>query len=256
MGEDAHESQRPTHERPDLSNILVVETFDAVAGFYGLKHELAFHELTEYLVGLSCRDQEDEFVVAELLAGGNLGMSQRRAEGHRIALVLQEQATQALGAIDAINDALVRFEAVVKIHPPLLEAIFDTDTGDPRNLYFPDQLAILLNFFGKADWEQVVEALTQLSILPVRSKLARGPIQNQTLRRAVAACRDYWCVAEERSWSMSSLKVKSVRVENNSRYLQGRCEAFVSDVITQCGIPHKLQDLCSAWNAVDRNART
>ena len=256
MGEDAHESRRPTHERPDLSNTRVVETFDVIAGFYGLNDEMAFHELTEYLVGLSCRDQEDEFVVAELIADGDLEMSERRAEGHRLALALREQATRALDAIDAIDDTLVRFDAVVKIHPPLLEAIFETDTGDPRNLYFPDHLAILLNYFGKADWEQVVQTLTQLSTLPVRSKLARGPIQNKTLRRAVAACRDYWCVAEKRRWSMSSLKVKSVRVEKNTRHLKGRCEAFVSDILTQCDIQYDLQDLCSAWTAVDRDART
>ena len=256
MGEDAHESRRPTHERPDLSNTRVVETFDVIAGFYGLNDEMAFHELTEYLVGLSCRDQEDEFVVKELEADGDLGLAQRRAEGHQLALKLKDQAARMLEGLEAIENALARFDAVVKIHPPLLEAIFETDTGDPRNLFFPEKLTILLHFFQAANWDQAADALSQLSALPVRKKLARGPLKNETLRRAVSACRAYWRNTEKHSWSMSSLKVKNVRDLNDPVNLQGHCERFVSDVLTQTGISHGLHDLCSAWTAVDRDVRT
>ena len=60
MGKDVAANRHPTHERPKLNGTLLVDTFDVIAPFYELTDEPAFHELTEYLVGLSCRDQEDE----------------------------------------------------------------------------------------------------------------------------------------------------------------------------------------------------
>ncbi len=252
MGEDAAEPRRPTDERPSLTGTLVVDGFDKLADFYSLRDEPGFHELTEYLVGLSCRDQDDEDVIKELASLGDLSLAQRRAEGHRQARAMRDSAKRALQAIDAIDDAMGAFDAAVQFHPPLIEAIFDVDTGDPRNLAVPAEIAVLLTFFKETDWDQAAAALDRLSKLPVRENLSRGPVRNETLRRGVAACRAYWRDVEGHSWSMSSLKNKNVRDENDPRNLQGKCEAFVSDVISLCGIEHGLHDLSSAWSAVDK----
>jgi hypothetical protein len=252
VGEDADGTRQVAHKRPSLGGILLSDTFEVIASFYELKNGSAFHELTEYLVGLSCRDQEDEYIQADLALVGDPGLSQRRAEGHQLARAVVSHALRASESLDAIFGALERFDAIVQMHPPLLEAIFDTDTGDPRSLTMPDNLAILLHFSDKVDWSDAWDALRSLASIPVKMRLARGPVNNQTLRRAVAACRTYWQAEEGHSWSMSSLKSKAVRDENEPCYLQGRCEAFVSDILTQTGIMHGLQDLCSAWTAVDR----
>lgn len=248
MGEEASERRRPTHERPSIAGVVPHDLFGVIGPFFKLKHEEAFDELADYLVSLSCRDQEEEPVAGELPADVT-----RRAEGHRLASVIQDQARRMALSLDAIHDAFGRFEATVDHHPPLLEAIFEVDTGDPRNLFYPNEIAILLTFFRELDWDRAADALTRLAAIPVREKLARGPLRNETLRRAVAACRAYWRDVEGLPWSMSSLKVKNVRDLNDPRNLQGRCEAFVSDMINQCGIVHGLHDLCSAWTAVDQS---
>ncbi len=90
MGEDAAANRRPTHERPLLGGTLLIDTFATIGGFYDLQNESAFFELTEYLVGLSCRDQEDEFVGHELASEEVAHPSRRRAEGHRLALILRD----------------------------------------------------------------------------------------------------------------------------------------------------------------------
>ena len=252
MGKDAFGGRPATHERPSLAETLIIDSFDVLTCFYELRDGSAFHELTEYLVGLSCRDQEDEDVIDELASQGDVGLSRRRAEGHRQARALRHHAVRALESIGAIDDAMRQFDAAVQFHPPLLEAIFDVDTGVPGNLFAPEEIAILVTFFQEADWDQAAVALGRLGQLPVREKLARGPLRNETLRRAVAACRTYWRDTEGHSWSMSSLKIKNVRDLNDPRNLQGRCEAFVSDIVSLCGITHGLHDLSSAWSAVDK----
>jgi len=85
-----------------------------------------------------------------------------------------------------------RFEAVVNSHPPLLEAIFDVDMGDPGQLFYPEQIAILITFFRDVNWDEAHAHMQLLADLPVREKLTRGPLKNATLRRAVEACRAYW----------------------------------------------------------------
>lgn len=252
MGENVAGSRTPPPERPSLAGALLVHSFDVIASFYELKHEADYHELTEYLVGLSCRDQDDEDTIDELSSLGDIGLAGRRAEGYKQAKALRDHAKRVLKSIDAIDDGLRLFDAAVQFNPPLLEAIFDVDTGDPRNLTVPAEIAILLTFFQETEWETAAAALRRLSELPVRKRLTRGPVKNETLRRAVAACRDYWRDVEGHSWSMSSLKVKNVRDLNNARNLQGKCEAFVSDLLSLCGISHGLHDLASAWSAVDK----
>lgn len=248
MGEDATRIGRPaTHERPSLDGVLVVDTFEAIAPFYGLNDAAAFHELTEYLVGLACRDQEDA------IEENQQSLSERRQEGRRLALEMKNHASDMIASLDAIYQALERFDTVVSIHPPLLEAIFEVDAGSPTRLVFPNEISVLHTFFREADWGQVTKALGRLADMPVRAKLARGPVPNETLRRAVSACRTYWKEAEGLPWSMSSLKVTSVREAGQARNLKGRCEAFVSDICNQCDIAHELRDLCSAWTAVDRS---
>lgn len=248
MGEDV---AGPVNERPSLENTLLSDTFDTLAEFYNLQDAEAFEHLTEYLVGLSCRDQEGEEF--RPFSGPEAAMSvSRRREGHALALKLREHATAALQAISAISEDLQRFDAVVNLHPPLLEAIFEVDLGDPQNLTIPASIGSLLESFEGPHFQEVEQVLSKLAALPIRVDLMKGPMPNITLRRAVAACRSYWRENEGHSWSMSSLKVKAVRDENDRQYLQGRCEAFVSDVLTQCGLVYGLHDLCNAWSAVDK----
>lgn len=250
MGEDAAE-RRSLKKRPDLGRVLYSDTFTAVAEFYKLKHADAFDDLTEELVALACRDQEgDEHrpfsdPVAAL-------SSSRRSDGHKLALRIRKNAVQARLAIDAIEEDLRRFDAIVNLHPPLLEAIYDVDMSVARNLTVPAAIASLMTFFEEANFDEAAEALARLAAMPIRDRLDKGPMPNVTLQRAVAACRQYWRETEGHSWSMSSLKVKSVRDENNAQHLQGPCEAFVSDVLTQCGMVYGLHDLCNAWTAVDK----
>ena len=250
MGEDAHEHRKVT-KRPCLEGVLLSDTFAAIVAFYELENADAFEALTEELVALSCRDQEGDeyrpFSDPEAAMSSN-----RRSDGHKLGLRVRKNAIQAIEAINAIHEDLRRFHAVVNLHPPLLEAIYDVDMSQSRNLTIPRAIASLLTFFEEADFDEAADALARLAAMPIRPELMKGPMPNVTLRRAVAACRAYWSDAEGNSWSMSSLKEKVVRDENNPQHLKGRCEAFVSDVLTQCCIIHDLHDLNSAWSAVDK----
>jgi hypothetical protein len=107
MGEDVAGARRPTHERPTLEGVLVVDAFNVIAPFFKLRNEAAFHELTEYLVGLSCRDQEDQDTTDELDAAGVTWPS-RRSEGHRLALSLRDNAAAALKCLNRIDDDEIR----------------------------------------------------------------------------------------------------------------------------------------------------
>lgn len=61
MGEDAiGPSHGNASGRPSLEGVLLVDTYDLIAPYYDLKDELAFEELTEYLIFLCCVHQEDK----------------------------------------------------------------------------------------------------------------------------------------------------------------------------------------------------
>ena len=90
---------------------------------------------------------------------------------------MKSHATRASESIDAIFNALDRFNVSVQMHPPLLEAIFDFDTHDPHYFALPDNLAILMQFSQKVDWNEAWAALRTLAALPVKTKLSRGPLR-------------------------------------------------------------------------------
>jgi hypothetical protein len=159
-------------------------------------------------------------------------------------------------ALDSIYAAMEQFHGeVVRWHPPLLEEIFDVDTGDPETLFLPERLDVLQTFFEAVQWEAPAGQISQLASLPVRASLARGPVKDATLRRALLALRHYWVEVEGRSWTMYFLKDPTVRQSDDRRDLKGECEAFVSDLLLASGIRHDLQSLSSAWLAVDRERK-
>lgn len=98
MGEDAGTSDQSTRERPSLEGVLIVDTYDFISSFYSLDKDEAFQELTEYLTGLSCRDQELESAEVELPAGVT-----PRAEGHRLATNIRDDARRMVTDLDSIR---------------------------------------------------------------------------------------------------------------------------------------------------------
>jgi hypothetical protein len=235
--------------RPTLDGVTMDDWFGVLQPFYDLKNEEAFDGLAQLLFEYSCRDQEGEPTDAV-----PKDLSARRSDGYQLATTMRDNAAAMIRSLDAIHDAMNAFnDDVVRWHPPLLESIFDVDTGDPGNVFLPEQIEILQTFFREADWNRAADTLAKLAALPVKKKLARGPVPNTTLRRAVSACRDYWRDAEGKSWTMSSLKHAAVRDENKPHTLQGECETFVADLIIRSGVRCPLQDLSNAWVAVDRN---
>jgi hypothetical protein len=238
-------------ERPSLDGVHMHDWYGVLREHYNLKHEEAFDDLADLLFGYSCRDQEGEptdEVPKEL--------TDRRSEGYRLATAMRDNAAAMIKSLDTIHSALNAFnDEIVRWHPPLLEAILDTDLEGPGNLFLPDELSVLMTFFGEHDWDAAAAVLTKMSSLPVKEKLARGPVPNTTLRRAVKACRDYWKDVEGKKWTMSSLKHNEGRnpKKGASRAnLQGKCEAFVADLLFRSGIRYSLQELSSAWVIVDR----
>ena len=152
-----------------------------MAPHYGLKNGSAFHDLTEELVFLACVYQELDDTTAELEAEDVLHSS-RRIQGHRLATELRDEAASMLQSLAEIDEKLSKFNSVVRDHPPLLSAIFERDAGQVQSLWYPAQIAILQSFFVEVNWNSAAEVLGRLAALPVREKLARGPMGNVTLR--------------------------------------------------------------------------
>lgn len=192
---------------------------------YHLKQPQALEALGNVLSGFAARDQEHE--------AHPMTVTERRKRGYELAGKMRDSATLAMRSMETILAARVEFDQVVGFWPPLLEAIFDTDTGPPTNLYAPANIDILMRSFAKPElWDEIDQLLQDLANLPVRPKLSRGPLPDVTLRNALIACRDYWVEHERRNWSMSALKNKETRQEGNVHNLQGCCERFVADVLT------------------------
>ncbi|MDR6833607.1 MULTISPECIES: hypothetical protein [unclassified Sphingopyxis] len=247
-----------------------------IAARNGLLPSAGLELLVDQIFGLSCRDQEERY-------NDPRQMASRRSEGFRLAKRMQAEATQMLVHLEKLYGAYKDFHAAVRFHPALLEEIFDVNIGDPDELFLPAQLNILQTaFYDETDlaltpvpslpeqpsvadavqpcppflWESIDARLQALTGLPVKAALARGPVPNLVLQKAVERCRSHWVKCEGRSWSMSSLKVREVRDDNDDATLKGSCERFVVDVLRVAGLRFNLSDLASAWDAVDRNYRT
>lgn len=249
-----------------------------IAARHGLKQSAELELLVDRLSGLACRDQEERY-------SDRKQMAERRREGFRLAKKMQTEAAVILAGLKRLHDAYQDFHAAVRFNPSLLEAIFDVDTGGPEELLLPSQLSILQTAFfdnladlafaewdiaetamenAAADpampcppflWESVDARLQQLAELPVKDSLSRGPVPNALLAKAVTSCRSFWTEHEQRSWTMSSLKVAAVRAENDVATLQGACERFVADALREAGLQFNLTDLSSSWDAVDKAMR-
>lgn len=249
MGETPLRTCREALRQRIQAGLLLADAFSFFGPCYDLSNEAAFDELLDVLNGHSLRDQEsseDAEPSEEIFT-----YSRRRFEGHRLAVKARDQARLALAALDDIHSTLESFHRTIKWSPPLLEELFHVDLSEPRSFFIPGEIDILSTFFEGFDWDEAAHRLERLVDLPLRPKLSRGPMKNTTLQRSLAVCREYWRDVEGRSWSMSSLKVKAVRDQNDPLLLQGACEAFVSDVFNYLELRHGLHDLCSGWTAVE-----
>jgi hypothetical protein len=244
MGETPAERGKRLEKRQSITGLRFEEADEVLAASYRLTHVSELYDLLLHVFGLSCRDQEED---------DDGALQKRRADGHRLAIEMRDNARAMITSLEAIHAAWTKFNVdVVRWHPQLLEAVFDVDTEGPENMFLPEQIEVLQTFFPAGYWEDVEARLQVLVDLPIRPKLKRGPVENVTLRRAVTACRAYWRDVEGRSWTMSSLKNAAGRAENKPEHLQGECELFVTDVLTACGVRYSLQELSSAWIALDR----
>lgn len=233
---------------PEIARTLFVteDQFDFV---HRIKNEFGFNnidaldELTGLLVGYVSRDQSEENDEAEWAA--------RRKRGYALAKAMKANAQQAMAAIAAAREAVLEFNEVIQFSPPLLEQIFDIDTGRPDNFFMPPDIDVLLNFLPSEEHlGAILGDLAELATLPIHNELKRGPVANLTLRKAVQDCRTFWRDVEHRSWTMSRLNDKVTR-NDAYQWLQGNCEKFVVTMLNETGFRFTLKDLYNAWLAIN-----
>lgn len=232
--------------RPRLKGVQADSLYSTLEKFWRLTREAELDELFNELWGYACRDQGAEADESDLT------LLERRNRGHSHALAAAKLARRATDDIRAIRSCLEQFHTDIDWSPPLLEAIFNVDLANPRDVTLPPEILILMSFERRSDWDAVEGALMDLERLPVRPRFAPGTIPNVTLQRAVRACRHYWRDVEGRAWGMNSLKDKAIRDKNDIEELAGPAEVFVADLLEYVGIEFGLQELCAAWTAIER----
>lgn len=277
MGEEAAGNRQLLID-PKIGAVGFAEAAAQLAIRHGLGHSAELELLIDHLFGLACRDQEERYVEPSKMA-------ERRREGFKLARAMRDEATVMLASLERLHCAYNQFQDVVSFNTGLLTSIFNAELGPPEELCLPRDLEILQTGFydglstqaldeaisgclaelpNSIDpvlpcppflWETVDAKLREFASLPVKAKLARGPLRNAALFAAVSSCRDYWVDAECRSWTMSSLKIAAVRSESDVANLKGSCEKFVADVLSEAGVRFSLSDLSSAWDAVDKARR-
>ncbi|HVK55144.1 MAG TPA: hypothetical protein VM532_08975 [Burkholderiales bacterium] len=274
MGEEAF-NDCPLLSEPTIGMPGLAQASAEIAARHGLLPSAELELLVDQLFGLSCRDQDERY-------NDPRQMASRRSEGFRLAKRVQAEAAQMLVHLEELHRAYKDFHATVRFNPALLEEIFDVSAGYPDELFLPAQLNILHTaFYDETDlalasepsaleqpsaanamqpcppflWESIDARLQALTGLPVKAALARGPVPNLVLQKAVERCHRHWVNCESRSWSMSSLKAREVRDDNDEATLKGSCERFVVDVLRVAGFHFNLSDLASTWDAVDKKAR-
>ena len=246
MGEKA--ARRSAAELIPLFAVQQSLMFDAVHEAFGLRDRNAFDDLSYALSDMSIVEQEGEPDEPQPRSP-----SARRAEGYRLAVGMRDSAISLLQSLDALDEAMGRFNGdVIGRDNALLSEIFDIGSDDLDTGYLPESIGILNCLHGEADWGAIRSALEKVARLPVKDKLPRGPMRNVSLRRAVCACRDYWRGIEGKSWSMAALKHAGARFENNPDNLSGICEIFVVGMLRAHCVRHSLQEVSSAWVGVDR----
>lgn len=274
MGEETSEAGTSTE---DVALSGIEQEISRLAAHHHLEVTAHLWELTETLVGLSCRDQEERWVSPE-------EMALRRREGFDAAKRMKRAAERMLEELSELHKASGDLHtALGGMNPALLEAIFDINTGGPDCLSLPSEILILETLFrGESDdveealiaeeaqrvgavlaappvplkrcpagfWEEVDDRLTAAANLPVRSALTRGPMPNIVLRSALRNLRAYWIAHSDQPWGFSSLRHKEVRAENDIETLV-KCERFVAYALTITGIRFSLADLLNAWMSID-----
>jgi len=277
MGEEVA-GHRQLLSSPKIGSASLADDAARLADRHGLARSAELELLIDHLFGLACRDQEERYIEPSKMA-------ECRREGFKLAKEMRQEADAMLVSLERLHRAYCNFQEVVRFSPSLLNSIFDVDTGEPEQLFLPPGLEILQSgFYGVQSgeqprkfepasdsdvskildpnapcppflWESIGAKLQEFADLPIKERLARGPVRNAVLCAAVTRCRAYWVEVENRSWTMSSLKVAAVRRESDVETLKGRCEKFVADALSDAGIRFSLSDLSSAWDAVDRAER-
>jgi hypothetical protein len=249
MGKAPSKPRKDMRERPVLTGVHFNELFAKLSPFYELRHEDALDELYNELVDIACHELGDPPTSQQLAL--------RRADAHRLAGLMRDEAAAILMALDRIHAAHDEFNTAISDAGSLLmETVFDADPQDPTTSELPAQTRILSQFRTSDQWSEVLDALTRMANLPVRPVLDRGPVRTKLpLERAVRACREYWTNVEGHSWSMYRLKETGVRAGNDRQDLTGVCEAFVADLLAYTFVPYDLQALSTAWLAIDAQRR-
>lgn len=263
---------------PKIGSAGLAEAAAQLAHRHGLTLSAELELLVDHLFGLACRDQEQRYIEPSKMA-------ERRRDGFKLAKEVQKEAATMLVSLQRLHRAYCDFHEVVRFNPSLLNSIFDVDAGGPEELFLPRSLEILQSGFYEVPpveqldeserasdsdvakildpiapcppflWESIDTKLQEFATLPVKARLARGPVRNAVLYAAVSSCRKYWVDVEHRSWTMSSLKVAAVRNESDVETLKGQCEKFVADALNEAGIRFSLSDLSSTWDAIDKDKR-
>jgi hypothetical protein len=253
MGKAPSKPRKDMRERPVLTGVHFDELFAKLSTFYDLRHEDALDELYNELVDIACHELGDP----EAIKPTSQQLALHRADAHRLAGLMRDEAAAILISLDHIHAAHAEFNnAIGDTDSLLMEAVFDADPQDPTTTELPAQTRILREFRTSDQWSEVLDALRRMASLPVRPVLDRGPVRTKLpLERAVRACREYWTTVEGHSWSMYRLKETGVRAGNDRRDLTGVCEAFVADLLAYTFVPYDLQALSTAWLSIDAQRR-
>jgi len=221
--------------------------FERMRTAFKLQHEADFDALVEALVEISCAEQRGE------PEDPKPNFSDLRSRGRELALAMRDHAASALASLSTIEEALRQFnDDIVMRDSALLEAVFDVDMAADNGGYLPPSINVLSRFYGSADWEGTREALQEFASFPIRQTSARGPMPNAPLRNALKACRRYWRNIEGKAWIMVGLRKQEERNRGDLCDLSNDCEVFLGAILRATGVRYSLQDLASAWKAIDR----
>jgi len=157
-------------------------------------------------------------------------------------------------------DAVIRVEGHDGLRPwssIMLSQVFEIPLVGPTALDLPPELHALraLTISGE-EWANRLDVLHELAELPVRKRIASGPVPDPVLRSALIACRRYW-LQLGRDWKRKDLAEGHFRetVGGRTGQLTGPAESFVVDVLAASKIDFDLTRLNSAWVGLDSDLR-
>lgn len=110
---------------------------------------------------------------------------------------------------------------------------------------------------SEPEWAELLDLVRELSELPVRRRIATGPVADPVLRPALLACRRFW-LRSGGDWKRQDLTEATFRDERvgaEAEQLRGKAESFVVDALNASDITFDLTRLNSAWIALDADLR-